>query len=126
MQRKMSKYQERWAYRATVEDSLVQFYSIPPKRARELVSAWWARLIELKGYREGGFMHDEPLNTAADLCNKRVLAINEVREPYLKLLSQNYELAMQPSGRRSAARKTPQVASVSPTIRSTTAMIAHA
>jgi hypothetical protein len=69
VERKLTLQQERLAYRRAVRLVLSAFFDKTPEEAATLVDRWWQRMGKGPVYRTGLFMHDEPLNTAADLAH---------------------------------------------------------
>ena len=88
-ERKLTANQERLAYRRAVQRSLEVFFEKTPEDAANLVERWWMRMIGTASYTTGLFMHDEPLNTAADLAgSRRAPAIREVSQRYSQIIAE--------------------------------------
>ena len=84
---KLNVSQQRRFYKTAVERTLVEFYSQPEEQARQTVESWWRRLTPTRAYKTLVFMHDEPMNTAAALVQKDVIAITtNVAPNYFRLL----------------------------------------
>ena len=61
--------QARPAYRRAVQLCLESFFGKSRQQAQSLVESWWEELKKDPIYKSGIFLHDEPLNTAADLAH---------------------------------------------------------
>lgn len=86
---KLTLQQERTAYRRAVLSSLQVFFDKSPKEALALVDGWWERMGKGEVFSTGLFMHDEPINTAADLAGcKTVPAIRDIRETYSRIIAE--------------------------------------
>lgn len=93
--KRMTKLQQREAYREAVRFTLVGFYDTPAPVAEKKVSEWWARLSTTGAFRSGLFMHSEPMNTAGILADKQVIDITpEVWPKYARLLDESREIAL--------------------------------
>jgi hypothetical protein len=94
---KLTLQQERIAYRRAVLLSLEAFFGKSPREALALVDAWWERMGRGEVYRTGLFLHDEPINAAADLAgSKEAPAIRDVADAYARIID-----ASMPKPRRS-------------------------
>jgi hypothetical protein len=86
---KMTMHQERLAYRRAVTLCLERFFEKSPLDSQEIVQAWWQRMGKGEVYTSGLFMHDEPINTAADLAGGlRTPAIRDVAEQYSAVIAE--------------------------------------
>ncbi len=84
----MTMHQERLAYRRAVTLCLERFFDKSAQESQEIVEAWWQRMGKGKVYTSGLFMHDEPINTAADLAGGlRTPAIRDVAEQYAAVIA---------------------------------------
>jgi hypothetical protein len=71
----------------------VRFYQTPEPDSKKLVKGWWKRLSSTDSFKTGLFMHNEPMNTAADLAQKDVVPItDEVRNAYQAVLFESHYL----------------------------------
>jgi hypothetical protein len=87
--RKWTMQQERLAYRRAVSLCLERFFDKSPLEAREIVVAWWQRMGKGEVFTSGLFMHDEPINTAADLAGGlRAPAIRDISERYSAVIAE--------------------------------------
>jgi hypothetical protein len=86
--RKLTLQQERLAYRRAVRNILCAFFNKSPEEADALVGAWWERMGEGQAYKTGFFMHDEPVNTAADLLGVQAPSIGMLGEAYKTVLEE--------------------------------------
>jgi hypothetical protein len=86
---KMTIHQERLAYARAVTLCLERFFDKSAAESHEIVTAWWDRMGTGEVFRSGIFMHDEPINTAADLAGGLPApAIREISARYLAVIAE--------------------------------------
>jgi len=93
----MTMQQERLAYRRAVILCLERFFDKTPADSQEIVSAWWDRMGKDDVFRSGFFMHDEPINTAADLAGARQApAIRDIADRYSAVIADSMPKSRKP------------------------------
>jgi cytochrome P450 len=84
--RSLSLQQERLVYKRAVRMTLETFFEKSKEESSQLVDSWWKRLGTGELFLSGLFMHDEPLNVAADLAGVKVPQAKTLGERYQKVL----------------------------------------
>lgn len=86
---RVKEAQERLAYRLAVRACLEVYYGQSVAESHANAEAWWERLSKSSAFKSGFFMHAEPINTAGEIADQPIVALNERNgEAYEKLLEE--------------------------------------
>jgi hypothetical protein len=106
---RMTRTQERRAYRNAVQASLEHFYGKSRSEASRLVRDWWSRLSRSGSLDSGLFLHPEAINTAAGIAEVRAIPItSKNREAYHRILDQSCDLVLAQSKSKAAVELEPK------------------